>query len=125
MAHASMITVSSANRPLYLRSYSSSPVSRNMPVSAFMMLALCTIVDFLAAGRHGVLERELEQAPAALAGVDAGRHGDGVRIVVDLDVVLVADVQPFEILAHHHQIDVVEAAAGNRACAPDADWHTA
>ena len=47
IAQASMITVSSSNWPLYRRSYSSSPVSRKMPVSAFMMLALCTIVTFL------------------------------------------------------------------------------
>ena len=71
-----------------------------------MMLALCTIVTFLRPVRDRVLEGELEQAAAALAGVDAGGHGDRVRIVVDLDVVLVADVQAFEIFAHHHEIDV-------------------
>ena len=79
-----------------------------------MMLALCTIVTFLRPVAIGVLEGELEQPAAALARVDAGGHRDGVRIVVDLDVVLVPDVQALEILAHHHQIDVVEAAAGNQ-----------
>jgi hypothetical protein len=74
-----------------------------MPVSAFMM----------APGGHGVLKRVFQQAAAAGAGVDARGHGHGVRVVVDLHVVLVADVQAFEVLAHHHQVDVVEAAAGD------------
>jgi hypothetical protein len=47
MAQASMMTVSRANLPLYLRSYSSRPVSRKMPVRAFMILALCTMATFL------------------------------------------------------------------------------
>ena len=58
-----------------------------------------------------MLEGELQQAPAALARVDAGRHRDGVRVVVDLNVVFVADVQALEILAHDDQVDVLEAAA--------------
>ncbi len=83
------------------------------------MLALCTMRDFLAAGRHRVLEGEFQQAAAALARIDSGRHGDCVRIVVDLDVMLVADVQAFQVFAHDHQVDLVEAAAGNqRACGP-------
>ncbi len=69
--------------------------------------------DFLASGGDGVLEGELEQPAAALARVHAARDRDGVRIVADLNVVLVPDVQSLEILAHHHQIDVVEASAGN------------
>jgi hypothetical protein len=84
-----------------------------MPVSAFMMLALCTIADLLAPGQHGVLEGELQQPAAAGAGVDAGGHGHGMRVVIDLHVVLVADVQAFEVLAHHDQIDLVKATAGN------------
>ena len=81
------------------------------------MLALWTIETFLRPCGDGVLERELEQPAAALAGIDAGGHGDRVRVVVDLDVMLVADVQALEVLAHHHQVDIVEAAAGNqRAC---------
>ena len=67
--------------------------------------------DLLAPGRDGMVEGELEQAAAAGAGVDAGGHGHGVRVVVDLHVVLVADVQAFEVLAHHHQVDLVEAPA--------------
>jgi hypothetical protein len=67
--------------------------------------------DLLAAGRDRVLERELEQAAAALARVDAGGHRDGVRVVVDLHVVLVADVEALEVLAHDDEVDVVEAAA--------------
>ena len=77
------------------------------------MFALCTIVTFLRPVRERVLEGEFQQAAASLAGIDSGGHGDRVRIVVDLDVVLVADVQALEILAHHHEIDVLEAAAGN------------
>jgi uncharacterized protein len=60
-----------------------------------------------------MFEREFQQTPAALAGVDAGGYGDRARIVVYLDVMLVAYVQSFEILPHHHQIDVLEAAAGD------------
>ena len=60
-----------------------------------------------------MLEGEFQQAPTALAGIDARGHRDGVRIVVDLDVVLMADVEPLEILAHHDEIDVLEAAARN------------
>ena len=77
------------------------------------MLALCTMVTFLRPAAIGVLESELEQPAAALARVHAAGHRDRVRVIADLDVVLVADVQPLEILAHHHQIDVVEAAARN------------
>jgi len=73
-----------------------------------MMLALWTIVTFLR------LERELEQTPAALARVDAGGHRHRMRVVVDADVVLVADVQTLEVLAHDHEVDVVEAAAWNQ-----------
>ena len=40
-----------------------------------------------------------------------GGHRDRVRIVVDLDVVFVADVQPLEVLAHYDEVDVVEASA--------------
>ena len=58
-----------------------------------------------------MLEGELQQAAAALPRVDAGGHGHGVRVVVDLNVVLVADVQALEVLAHHDQVDLVEAAA--------------
>ena len=67
----------------------------------------------LAALRDGGLEGVVEDAVAALAGVDAGGHGHGVRVAVDAHVVLVADVQALEVLAHHQQVDVVEAAAGN------------
>src|ERR1700730_1604875 len=67
--------------------------------------------DFLAAGRYGVCKREFQQAPATLACVYSGGHGQCMRIIVDLDVHLVADVQTLEILPHHHQIDVVETAA--------------
>ncbi len=47
IAQASTITDSIAMRPLYFSSYICSAVSLKMPVSAFMMLALCTMVTFL------------------------------------------------------------------------------
>ena len=49
---------------------------------------------------------------AAGAGVDAGGHGHGMRVVVDLHIVLVADVQAFQVLAHDDEVDLVEAPAG-------------
>ncbi len=67
----------------------------------------------LAPGGHRVLEGKFQQPAAAGAGVDACCHGHRMRVVVDLHVVLVADVQAFEVLAHHHQVDLVEAAAGH------------
>ena len=108
-----MITVSSAKRPLYLALVQFQPGFQKNPRERLHDVGLVHDRHFLASGRHGVLEREFQQAPAALAGVDAGGHGDRVRIVVDLDVMLVAYVQSFEIFAHHHQIDVVEATAGD------------
>jgi hypothetical protein len=81
--------------------------------------------DLLAPGGNGVLEGEVQDVPAARAGVDAGGHGHGVRVVVDLHVVLVADVQAFEVLAHHHQVDVVEAATGHDGARRDAGWRRA
>jgi hypothetical protein len=36
-----------------------------------------------------------------------------VRVVADRDVVLEADVQPLEVLAHQHQVDILVAPAGN------------
>ena len=61
-----------------------------------------------------VFESKVQDAAAAGAGVDAGGHGHGVRVVVDLHIVLMADVQAFEVLAHHHQVDVVETPAGHQ-----------
>jgi acyl-CoA hydrolase len=63
---------------------------------------------------HRVLEGELQQPAAAGARIDAGGHGHRMRVVVDLHVVLVADVQAFEVFAHHHEVDLVEAAAGDQ-----------
>ena len=109
-----MITVSRMKRPLYLALVQLQAGFQENAGERLHDVGLVHDRDLLAAGRDGMLERELQQTPAALAGVDAGGHGDRVRIVVDLDVVLVADVQAFEIFAHHHQVDVVEAAAGNQ-----------
>ena len=78
-----------------------------------MMLALCTIVTFLRPVATACSKANSSSRRLPGAGVDAGGHGHRVRVVVDLHVVLVADVQPFEVLAHHHQVDVVEAAARN------------
>ncbi len=70
--------------------------------------------DFFPPGCNGMRKRKFQQAPAALSRVDSRRHGHSMRVVVDLDVVLVPDVQTLEIFAHHHQIDVVESAARNQ-----------
>ncbi len=35
-------------------------------------------------------------------------------IVVDLNVIFMAEIQTLQILAHDHQVDVVEASAGNQ-----------
>ena len=81
------------------------------------MLALCTMVTFLRPVADRVREGEFEQPPAALTRVHPRRHGDRMGIVVDLNVMFVAYVEALEILANHHEIDVVEAAARNqRAC---------
>jgi len=74
---------------------------------------------FLAAGCDGVLECKFQQAAAALTRVHARSHGDGMRVIVDLDVILMSDVQAFQILAHHHEIDFFEAPAGDQStCRP-------
>ncbi len=70
--------------------------------------------DFLASLRDDVVEGVAADAPATLARVDAGAHTDRMRIAVDRDEVLVAHVEAFVVLAHHHQVDVVETAAGNQ-----------
>ncbi len=70
---------------------------------------------FFSSHRYRMLERELEQAAAALPRVDARGHGHGVRVIVDLNVVLVSDVQALEIFAHDNEVDVVEAAAGDES----------
>jgi len=67
--------------------------------------------DFFASGCNGVLEGEFQQTAAALSRVHSRGHGDRVRVVVNLDVILMADVQALQIFAHDHQIDFVEPAA--------------
>ena len=75
------------------------------------MFALCTMVTFLrpaaiACSNANSSSRRLPCrvfTPLAMA--------TACGIVADLNVMLVPDVQSLEILAHHHQVDVVEAAA--------------
>ena len=67
--------------------------------------------DFLAPRCDRMFEGEFQQPSAALARIDPGRHGDRMRIVVDGDVMLVADVEPLEVLTHDDEIDVVESTA--------------
>src|SRR5665213_987987 len=55
-----------------------------------------------------------QQAPTAGPGVNAGGHCQRVRIVVDLYIKFVANVEPFQILTHTDQIDVFETATGNQ-----------
>ena len=89
----------------------SRPTSRNTPVSAFRMLALCTTVTFLRPLLERVVERELDDLARSRAGVDAGRNRDRVRIVADRDVVLEGDIKAFEILSHQHDVDIVVSSA--------------
>ena len=69
--------------------------------------------DLLAPLPESVLERVAHDSLAALARHD--RHGlaDGARIVTDLHEVLDPDIQSLEVLAHEHDIDVLESPAGN------------
>ena len=79
-------------------------------------LILCALAGVLCE-RAGVidlgLEGKLEQAPTSGAGIDAGGDGHGVRVVIDLHKMFVADIQTFEVLTHDHQVDLVESAARN------------
>ena len=47
----------------------------------------------------------------SVARVDALRYRHRVRVVADRDVVLERHIKALDILAHEHQIDVIEAAA--------------
>ena len=96
----------SAMRPSYLLRRRSSPVSRKRPVSAFSTLALWTIVTFLRPFFTAYSKANSADAARARARVDAGRHRDGVRVVADRDVVLEADVEALEVLAHEDEVDL-------------------
>jgi hypothetical protein len=71
--------------------------------------------DLLAPVRERVLERVAHDALGAEARDHRDRLGRGARIIADAHVVLVPDVQPFGVLAHEHEIDVVEAAGHDGA----------
>ena len=66
--------------------------------------------DLFAPGGHGMFKSVFQQTTAARTGVDTRRHGHGMRVIVDLDVMLVADVKAFQVFAHHHQINLVKPA---------------
>src|SRR5579862_346037 len=60
---------------------------------------------------HRVLESELADAPAARARVHARSERHRVRIVADRNVVLESHVEPLEVLAHEHEVDVLVTSA--------------
>jgi len=68
----------------------------------------------LAAIAYRVFERKLGDAPAARAAIDPGADRDRVRVVVNGDVVLKANVETLEILAHQHHVDVFVAPSRNQ-----------
>ena len=65
----------------------------------------------LAAVLLRVVERVPDDALRAGARDERDRLGGRARVAADLDVVLVADVQPFRVLADQDDVDVVVAAA--------------
>ena len=67
----------------------------------------------VAALRHGVLEGKTNDALAPLARHDGRRLGHGPGVAAHTDEVLHPDVQALEVLAHQHQVDAFEAAAGH------------
>jgi len=60
---------------------------------------------------HRVLERVAHDSLAPRAGDDGHGLGHGPRVVADLHEVLDANVQAFEVLAHQHDVHVLEPAA--------------
>ena len=66
--------------------------------------------DLFSPRRHRMLKRVFQQTAAARTGVDTRGHGHSMRVVVDLHVMLVADVKAFQVFAHHHQINLVKPA---------------
>src|ERR1700719_4007048 len=75
------------------------------------MLALCTRVTFLRPFAYRILERKLGDAPATRASIDPGADRDRVRVVADGNVVLKANIETLDILAHQHHVDVFIAPA--------------
>src|SRR5882762_1196603 len=89
----------------------SRPVSRKSPDNAFSTLALWTTVTRLRPFRSAYSNANLLIRRAPTPGIHARRNRYGTRVVTDCHVVLKADVQPLEVFADQHQIDVVVAAA--------------
>ena len=77
------------------------------------MFALWTMVTFFRPWLEGVLEGVADDPLAAGAGDDRHRLGHGARVVADLHEVLDPDVEPLEVLAHQHDVHVLEPAAGH------------
>ena len=110
MAHASTMRSSISTRPSYCFA-----TSRPLEEDAGQRLQHVGLVDdgdLLAAVPDARSRRRTRTMRRdARPGVDAGRDRDGVRVVADRDVVLEADVQPLEVLADQHDVDVLVAAA--------------
>ncbi len=115
MAQASMMTVSRMNLPLYLRSYSSSPVSRKIPGQGLHDVGLVNDGHLFSARRNRVLEGKFAAADGCPGGVlTPVAMATRVRVIVDWNVGLVPDVQALEVFAHDDQVNLVESAAGNQ-----------
>jgi hypothetical protein len=65
-----------------------------------------------------IVEREAGDAAAAFARIHPGRYAHRTRIVADLDVMLVRDVEAFDVLAHQHDVDVLVAPGNDGARRP-------
>ncbi len=74
--------------------------------------------DLLALVLDRVLERKAGDAPAGVARIGAGGHGYRVRVIAHGDVVIVRHVEAAHVLAHQHQVDILEAARHQRARGP-------
>ena len=62
----------------------------------------------------GVVEGEFGDPAAFGARVDARGDRHRLRVIADSEVVLPGDVQPFQVLTHQHDVDVLVASAGDK-----------
>jgi hypothetical protein len=69
---------------------------------------------FLAAIACCVFKRKFGNALAARSGIDPGADRDSVRVIVNWDVVLKADVEAFGIRSHQHKINGLVASSPNQ-----------
>ena len=68
--------------------------------------------DLLASVLERVVKGKLDEFARSFARVDAGRNGDGVRVITNRDVVFKGDVKTPEVLSHEYNVDIVESSLG-------------